>query len=184
MTPARFEILYVLRRLQIMYGAHHDPRLQMDLWKELGLHRSTICKQLKLLEEMKWIRRRRCQEDRRTFEITLTPEGLRKIWQAMRRVFRQKILKREYQRLLGPRKEEPWDEFLALYDPEGQPPPPTWKTTHDDGKPMHVTEIVHDVYRTIQRIARFCGDCSNVWFDLGNNLPPRPRRLLLDDAWA
>jgi DNA-binding MarR family transcriptional regulator len=179
MTPARFELLYVLRRLAILNGPNHRPKVQMDLWKNLGLHRSTVCKLLKELEGLGWVHRQRCEDDRQTFEVTLTEEGLRMIWRAMRRVFRQKILKREYQRLLGPRKTEPWDEFLALYDPEGQPPPPTWKTTRDDGQPMHVTEIVHDVYRTIHRIARFFGDSSAVWFDLGNKLPPGRRPYLV-----
>src|SRR4051812_24460035 len=92
MTPARFEVLYVLRQLAIVNGPHHDPKLQMRLWKELGLHRSTVCKLLKRLAEMKWIRRRRCEEDRRTFEVTLTAAGLRAIWRAMRRVFCPRIL--------------------------------------------------------------------------------------------
>jgi DNA-binding MarR family transcriptional regulator len=183
MTPARFDILYVLRRVELVQGPAIDPsaerKLQYELWKDLGLHRSTICKMLKQLEEFGWIRRTRSKEDRRTFNVSLTAEGLRVIWRAMRRVFRGKLLKREYERLLGPRKPEPWDEFDAIYDPTSVPPPPTWKTTHDaSGEPMHVTEIVHAVYETVKRIARFFGDTSYVWFDLGNGLPKGPRPYL------
>jgi DNA-binding MarR family transcriptional regulator len=150
--------------------------LQYDIWKDLGLHRSTVCKLIGRLEAMGWIRRRRCKDDRRTFEVALTVEGRRRIWQAMRRIFRPKLYRREYERLLGPKKPEPWDEFDAIYDPESVPPPPTWKTTHE-GEPMHVCEIVHAVYETVARIARFFGDRSMVWFDLGKGLPPggRPR---------
>jgi DNA-binding MarR family transcriptional regulator len=154
-------------------------KLQTEIWKDLGLHRSTVCKLIKRLESMGWILRRRAEDDRRTFEVALTPDGLRRIWEAMRRVFRSKVLKREYERLLGPRRPEPWDEFDALYDPESLPPPPTWQTTRD-GEPMHVCEIVHSVYETIGRIARFFGDRSSVWFDLGKGLPPRPRLASYD----
>jgi DNA-binding MarR family transcriptional regulator len=178
MTPARFEALYLLRRLALLAGpqGESDPgahkMLQYDIWKDLGLHRSTVCKLIGRLEAMGWIRRQRCKEDRRTFEVSLTAEGQRWIWRAMRRIFRPKLLKREYERLLGPKKPEPWDEFDALYDPDSVPQPPTWKTTHD-GEPMHVCAIVHAVYETVARIARYFGDRSSVWFDLGNGLPPR-----------
>src|SRR5689334_5372630 len=160
MTPARFELLYMLRRLALVMGAS-DPaeakKVQTDLWKELGLHRSTVCKLIKRLEKMGWIRRQRCEEDRRTYEVSLTAKGLSAIWRAMRGVFRSKTLKLEYERLLGPREPEPWDEFDAIYDPGSIPPPPTWKTSHD-GEQMHTCAIVHGVYETIQRIARFFGD--------------------------
>jgi DNA-binding MarR family transcriptional regulator len=174
MTPARFELLYMLRRVALVLGVNEAAgvsKVQTDLWKDLGLHRSTVCKLIKRLVNMGWVRRQRNKDDRRTFDVFLTAEGLSVIWRSMRRVFRSKTLKKEYERLLGPRKPEPWDEFDAIYDPGSVPPPPTWKTTHD-GAPMHTCAIVHGVYETIRRIASFFGDRSRLWFDLGNGLPP------------
>src|SRR5262245_21710400 len=103
MTPARFDLLYLLRRVALSEGPSFHPlaatRLQSGLRKDLGLHRSTVSKMLKRLEEMGWIRRERNTIDRRTFSVRLTELGLRRIWRAMRRVFRRKVMIRAYEGL-------------------------------------------------------------------------------------
>src|SRR5689334_4886448 len=60
MTPARFDLLYLVRRVRL-----DDPLItdagawvtQDALWKGLGVHPSTVCKMLARLLEMGWVRR-------------------------------------------------------------------------------------------------------------------------------
>jgi DNA-binding MarR family transcriptional regulator len=55
MTPARFELLYMLRRLALVMGVNEVAgvsKVQTDLWKDLGLHRSTVCRLIKRLVMM------------------------------------------------------------------------------------------------------------------------------------
>jgi hypothetical protein len=126
------------------------------------------------LEELGWIRRERSETDRRTFVLSLTLKGLGKIWRAMRRVFRRKVVRAVYEKLFRPRSPEPWDELAAFYDPSLKVEQTPWRIA-DDGstEPRHVVHIIHDVYRTVRTIARWFGDNSYVWYDLGHRLPPR-----------
>ena len=98
MTPARFDLLYALRRQFLVLEepdvGSRERRVvpperrgmwQSELVKTLGLCRTTVSKMLKRLEEMGWISRE-LQGMRKI--VRLTPLGLRRIWRAMRLVFR------------------------------------------------------------------------------------------------
>jgi DNA-binding MarR family transcriptional regulator len=182
MTPARFDLLYLLRRVAIAEGPSADPlalaRRQTELWKDLGLHRSTVAKMLSRLEELGWIRRERDELDRRTFVVALTKKGLRLIWRAMRRVFRQKIIRKEYERLfrpVDPSQLEPWEAWAAENAMNATNAKNLEKEENEQNndKERHVVSIIHDVYCTVHKIARHFGDCSAVWYDLGAGLPKR-----------
>src|SRR5690348_15988419 len=74
MTPARFDLLCILRRAVMNepgWKRLDAARSQADLCRDLGLHRSTVSKMLLRLEEMGWIRRDRDPTDRRTFAVGL-----------------------------------------------------------------------------------------------------------------
>jgi DNA-binding MarR family transcriptional regulator len=166
MTPARFDLLYLLRRVEILYKPDCHPldgaRSQPELRHDLGLHRSTVSKMLKRLEQMGWVRRTRCLLDRRVNNVALTELGLRAIWRAMRRVFRgKKIPRRAYEELFRNRERSTTATSV--------------ETSAESGK--HVVTIVYDAYRMLRDLARHFGDSAFVWYDLGLGLPPRERWL-------
>src|SRR4029079_18092400 len=95
MTPARFDLLYLVRRVRLddpLITDEGDGVTQDALWKGLGVHPSTVCKMIARLLEMGWIRRMRYPLDRRRWLVRLTDLGLRKVWKAMRILFRGRAL--------------------------------------------------------------------------------------------
>lgn len=67
LTAARFD-LFTLARAP--YG-----RLQSDLWKELGVSRSVVCRILQKVEKLGWVVRWKPDEDRRQRMVRLTKLG-------------------------------------------------------------------------------------------------------------
>jgi len=88
MTPARFDLLYLIRTT---YGRYRWYWLEQNkLTAALGLHPSTVSKMIKRLVEMGWLEKDpRCQGDARTNLILLTKRGLKRINRAMGIVFRR-----------------------------------------------------------------------------------------------
>jgi DNA-binding MarR family transcriptional regulator len=167
MTPARFDLLYHLRRIEILYKPECHPldaaRAQYELVRDLGLHRSTVSKMLKRLEQMGWIRRMRCLLDKRVNNVALTEVGLRAIWRAMRSVFRgKKIPRRTYEAIF--RERQVRAEATAA-------------EAGSEGPKRHIVEIIYDAFRVVRAIARRFGDRSSLWYDLGHGLPPRAHSL-------
>jgi DNA-binding MarR family transcriptional regulator len=147
MTPARFDLLYLLRRAHLGDPEHSTPLTaslrQCDLWRMLGLHRSTVAELVDRLLEMGWIWRQRWPFDRRTWQIFLTKLGLRRIFRAMKRVFQERVLLEDYENLYrGPEKDAP------------EPTNP-------------VVRRINRAVVTARRIARWFGDRSCVWYDYG-----------------
>jgi DNA-binding MarR family transcriptional regulator len=137
MTPARFDLVYLIRRVRLD-DPNMSPGLTQDaLWKALGVHPSTVSKMLARLLDMGWVTRSRYAFDRRTWLIRLTDLGLRKVWHAMRILFRGRALLRAYEELF-----------------------PT-------GPFGHVVTRIHRLVMTLKAIAYTFGDRSNAWFDYG-----------------
>jgi DNA-binding MarR family transcriptional regulator len=67
LTAARFDLLTLARG---PYG-----RLQSDLWKELGVSRSVVCRILQKLEKLGWVERWKPDEDRRQRMVRMTKLG-------------------------------------------------------------------------------------------------------------
>jgi DNA-binding MarR family transcriptional regulator len=65
-TPARFDILFTLKR---------GVRLQSQIWRILGLHPSTVCKIMRKLDDLGLIFRNYDADDRREMAVRLSPEG-------------------------------------------------------------------------------------------------------------
>src|SRR5262245_42446183 len=101
MTPARFDCLYYLRRFVLTRSLHPVAVVATAarLSEDLGLHRTTVSKLLKRLEQLGWIQRVPHPGDRRSKGVELTQQGSRRISHAMRIVFRRKRLRRVYERL-------------------------------------------------------------------------------------
>jgi DNA-binding MarR family transcriptional regulator len=145
MTPARFDLLYAVRQTALCVGPLHSPlmygRTQKELTQLLGLSRATVSKMLKRLEQMGWVRRKPAADDRRMKYVTLTEEGLRRTWRAMRRVFRGRVLLKRYEDLFRP--------------------------GPSCAGPRHVLCVIGDAWDVIDSIARDFGDASGLEYDLG-----------------
>jgi DNA-binding MarR family transcriptional regulator len=180
MTPARFDLLCILRRAVMNapgWKRLDAARSQADLCKDLGLHRSTVSKMLLRLEEMGWIRRDRDSADRRTFAVGLTETGLHMIGVAMHKTFAEKNLRMEYEKLFREAPPPPPHREIPCWlskevDMRGirpsaaeveraKPPPP----------PRDIYDVINDVYSTVRRISLYFGDCSTVWYHIGKGLP-------------
>ena len=145
MTPARFDVLLLLRRAGIDLGtrrARKDGLLrrtdangcftgQADVIKALGLHRSTVSEALGTLEEMGWIHRWRDYDDRRFQLVGLTDLGLAQLHRACKLLWRMKLLK------------EPVDWLVRWLEPE-----------------LPFNEAFEKVWATIDSIACYFGDSS------------------------
>lgn len=143
MTPARFDLLYLLRRVRLddpLISEAGDGLTQDALWKGLGVHPSTVCKMMARLLEMGWVRRSRYSLDRRRWIVRLTELGLKKVWKAMRILFRGRAL-------------------LAAYE-----------TLFPTGPSGHVVKRIHGAVTMLKRVAYAFHDRSRAWFDYGH--PP------------
>jgi DNA-binding MarR family transcriptional regulator len=151
MTPARFDLLYLLRRVRL-----DDPRITENgdgltqdwLWKRLGVHSSTVCKMVARLLQMGWVSRVRYHLDRRRWLVRLTDLGLKKVAHAMRILFRGRVMLKRYEKL-----------FPTV--PLG-----------------HVVTRIHRLVDTLKTVAYVFGDRSSVWFDYGH--PKANLRLVQD----
>jgi DNA-binding MarR family transcriptional regulator len=138
---------------------------QSQLWRDLGVHKTTVSKMLARLLEMGWVTRERLSFDRRRWVIGLTDLGLQKVFKAMRILFRGRVLLRVYEELF----------------PTGP-------------KEGHVVARIHRFVVMLRWIAYVFGDRSNGWFDYGEpkaNLRivriTEPRQLMwirLEREWA
>jgi DNA-binding MarR family transcriptional regulator len=143
MTPARFDLLYLLRRVRLddpLITEAGDGLTQDALWKGLGVHPSTVSKMMARLLEMGWVRRSRYAPDTRRWLVRLTDLGMRKVWKAMRILFRCRAL-------------------LATYE-----------TLFPTGPAGHVVKRIHGVVTMLKRVAYAFRDRARAWFDYGH--PP------------
>ena len=97
MTPARFDILFVIRVSPWIDGPRQTDVPQDAIWKRLGLSRATMSEMLARLEELGWVRRLRHEDDRRRKVVYLTKLGLRRIDDALRIVLRQRTHLRHFE---------------------------------------------------------------------------------------
>lgn len=155
MTPARFDLMCLLRTPWIL-GHLGDPRRQKNgpgfyrsraamaqsgLICRLGLHPSTVSKMLKRLREMGWVRVERDYEDGRAKLVYATELGLRRIWQAMSRVFRGRLMASRFEHV------------------------------HRGLRPsVHVFEALDETRDLLTDLARCFGDRSNVDYNYGTTV--------------
>lgn len=124
MTPARFDILYlVLGRKSASLAA---PRMiQMaTLRRALGLARSTISEAVKRLVELELVTCTVDERDRRRKTISLTEKGEARIKRALHLVLTGRVLSLHYQAYVGTetdrgKRKRPWqigEELRSLHD--------------------------------------------------------------------
>jgi DNA-binding MarR family transcriptional regulator len=169
MTPARFDILYLVlgRRMRLL----GEPRaIEMSqLCKALGLARATISKAVKRLVELGLVTCELRPGSDRNKVVALTEEGTARIKRALHLVFTGRALTRHYQRyvtetILGKRK-----------------------------RPWRIAEELRNIWWELEALARHHFDKSHVLYDIRGEpeeiaLPRRPFVQLVacvfDDAYA
>ena len=102
MTPARYDLLYVLRTRTNAGVPKGWPKLQHVMWQSeirryLGLHRSTVSKMVKRLVEIGWLTREAELGDARMKLVALTEAGLQAINIALKIVKREKTVRRWFE---------------------------------------------------------------------------------------
>ena len=154
MTPARFDLLCLLRQpgIELQKRFRHDKKSKLPwpganeaflrqcvIVRKLGLHASTVSKMVKRLCEMGWVTVSRDYPDRRFKVVVATPLGLRRIWEAMRRVFRGRLLLKPYEMV------------------------------HRQLRPTHhVLEALDDTFQLLDALADWFGDRAEFFYDFGS----------------
>ncbi|HEY1592556.1 MAG TPA: MarR family winged helix-turn-helix transcriptional regulator [Solirubrobacteraceae bacterium] len=120
LTPARFALLNVL-------GAR-DGAIQQQLSADMGIDPSAMVKLIDELETAGLAERRRRPNDRRAWEVTITPEGRRAIERARRCVMQVE------DEVLGGLGAADRHQLLTLLRRalESAPPQPPWRTEEGD----------------------------------------------------
>jgi DNA-binding MarR family transcriptional regulator len=106
MTPARFDLLYVIRH-GVTWLQHAGGRLmsicQRDLRDALDLHASTVSKMVQALRKLGWISVPEVDEDDERMRIVrLTEEGARQIDEASRLTFEESAHDAHFEKALEP----------------------------------------------------------------------------------
>jgi DNA-binding MarR family transcriptional regulator len=141
MTPARFDILFLIhkvRRYERSFGYAAD---QVALTQRLGLSRATVSKMLKRLEQLGLVTKERCHNDGRRNLVRLTQEGIKRFRMALDLVFNGKTLFRAYTSLLGNRR---WSRRTR------------WRLQH----------FLAGIYDCLYDIAQLFGDTSHRVYEL------------------
>ncbi|OAI39150.1 hypothetical protein AYO39_03105 [Actinobacteria bacterium SCGC AG-212-D09] len=120
LTPARFALLNVL-------GAR-DGAIQQQLSADMGIDPSAMVKLIDELETAGLAERRRRPNDRRAWEVTLTPDGRRALARARRCVLQVE------DEVLGGLGAADRRQLLTLLRRalESAPPQPPWRTEEGD----------------------------------------------------
>jgi DNA-binding MarR family transcriptional regulator len=85
LTAARYDLLYAIFRRRRCARPERLTRLQSDLRRELGVHRSVVSRMLRSLEVLGFVERARpATGDKRERQVTLTRAGLERIRDAFR----------------------------------------------------------------------------------------------------
>ena len=98
LTPARFDFL---RSATL----HVQGTQQSEITKILGLSSVAISKMVRRLIELGLVTRERDPRDRRTFIVTITEEGARRMREAYVRILEEQPFQSLYERCFGPRSE-------------------------------------------------------------------------------
>jgi DNA-binding MarR family transcriptional regulator len=104
LTPARFDLLYVVYVRWEFRKRVYDAPAQTDLCRALGVTAATVSRMVGRLEKLGIVTRFGSRIDRRTKQVALTREGLELLREAVDAIFEGEILERAYRRALRARR--------------------------------------------------------------------------------
>jgi DNA-binding MarR family transcriptional regulator len=103
LTPARHDLLRCIVGFGRVYFDGEFEEYQSRLWRALGISRTSASKMVRRLIELGLARRRRAPRDRRTFLVSLTREGERRMRRAYLIVLKRNPFQRRFERAFGER---------------------------------------------------------------------------------
>jgi DNA-binding MarR family transcriptional regulator len=158
MTPARFDILYLVLGRKIRWLGAPRSIAMAELWRKLGLARATISKAVKRLVQLGLVT---CDfhpgGSRRNKVVTLTDEGAARIKRALHLVLTGRMLSRHYGRFVST---DPLGKVLRK-------------------RPWKIAEELTNIWDDLQALARHHFDKSEVLYNIRGEpdvtaLPPAP----------
>jgi DNA-binding MarR family transcriptional regulator len=119
LTAARFDLMVVVHKYYSSEGAKYRPLLQSDVWRELGVTPSVVCRMLRSLEGLGLVRRRVPERgrDRRQREVALTDKGKQCFREAYRMVVRW-VQRFVYAVICYGKHRDPWERFRHMEELE------------------------------------------------------------------
>ena len=111
LTPARHDLLRCVQSFGVPYVEDEFEEYQSRLWRALGISRTSASKMVRRLIELGLAQRRRAPRDRRTFLVSLTKEGKRRMRRAFLILLKRKPLQRRFERAFG---ERTWNAYHAV----------------------------------------------------------------------
>ena len=106
LTPARHDMMRVIESFGVA-GEEYQKRM----WRALGLSRATVSIMVRKLIGLGLLQRRRAPRDRRTFLVSLTREGSRRMHRAHCIILRRRPFQRRFERAFGDRS---WETVEAV----------------------------------------------------------------------
>ncbi len=101
LTPARFDLLFIVYVRWTFQKRVYDAPAQTDLCRVLGVTAATVSRMVRSLEELGIVTRFKSPVDRRTKQVSLTKEGLDLFREALRHVFQKGVVDLAYQSAFG-----------------------------------------------------------------------------------
>jgi DNA-binding MarR family transcriptional regulator len=96
LTPARFDLM----RAVVAFGST-EVQKQSKLWRALGISRASGSRMVRKLMGLGLLGRVRCADDRRTFVVSLTAEGERRLREGTVRLLVEQPLQSRYESAFG-----------------------------------------------------------------------------------
>ena len=111
LTPARHDLMRCVLSFGVPYVEDLFEEHQSRLWRALGISRTSASRMVRRLIELGLAPRRRAPHDRRTFLVSLTKEGRRRMRRAYLILFKRKPFQRRFERAFG---ERTWTAYHAV----------------------------------------------------------------------
>ncbi len=102
LTPARFDLLFVVYARWTFRKRVYDAPAQMELCRVLGVTAATVSRMVRSLEELGIVTRFRNPVDHRTKQVSLTKEGLDVFHEALEYVLGTRVVDVAYRRAFAP----------------------------------------------------------------------------------
>jgi DNA-binding MarR family transcriptional regulator len=168
LTPARFDLLYIVDR-----GLAPQGHPQIAIARQLGCSDANVSRMLASLEELGLVTRVRDLMDRRRNLVRLTQEGFRVIRQAAEQVLHTWLLQHLYEEAMIPPPPilTPREQILvelAKLSPHVQAPPPA------PPPPRRIPRRLNILRKCLVTIAKGFGDTSFLKYPLYNRDNPAP----------
>jgi DNA-binding MarR family transcriptional regulator len=153
LTPARFDLLYVVYARWEFRKRAYDAPAQTDLCRALGVTAATVSRMVGRLERLGIVTRFGSRIDRRTKQVALTREGLDLLREAVDEILEEGVVDRAYQRAVR------------------GCPSPDMDPLAEVGPSAGLQLAVAELKERVEKIAKAFGDTSTLRYDSTRGWP-------------